>query len=106
MVKRFEIYMLNMDAQIGKDPRNTRPCIVISPDEMNRHLETAIIAPISAEGFGLPTRVPVQLLEKERFAVLDQIRTVETERLFKKIGEGSEITKKRITDTLQELFAE
>lgn len=105
MVKRFEIYMLNMDAQIGKDPRNTRPCMVISPDEMNRYIETAIIAPISADGFGLPTRIPIELLEKERFIVLDQIRTVETERLFKKIGEAGETEKKRIFDTLSDLFA-
>lgn len=105
MVKRFEIYMLNLDAQIGKDPRNTRPCMVISPDEMNRHLETAIIAPISADGFGLPTRIPVELLEKERFVVLDQIRTVETERLFKKIGEAGEAAKKQVINTLSELFA-
>lgn len=106
MVKRFEIYMLNLDAQIGKDPRNTRPCLVISPDEMNRHLETAIIAPISTEGLGLPTRVPVELLEKERFVVLDQIKTVESARLFKKIGDANEVSKKRISDSLQEMFAQ
>ncbi len=106
MVKRFEVYLVNLDSQPSKDAKNTRPCIVISPDEINRNLETVIIAPLSSTKVKYPTRVAVDFLNNERFVVLDQIRTVDITRLVKKIGEISGEAEKKILEKLKELFAE
>ena len=106
MVKRYEIYLLNLDAEISGDPRSSRPCVVISPDEMNRNIESVIIAPVSSDDRRYPTRVPFDFLEKRRTVVLDQVRTVDKERLFKKIGELDNRARSRTAAVLQEMFAE
>ncbi len=106
MVKRFEIYLVNLDAEISDDPRNTRPAMIISPDEMNRHLEYVLIAPISSTKLKYPTRVPIQFLNSERAIILDQIRSVETARLVKKVGEADKASQKATLNMLAELFAE
>lgn len=106
MVKRFDIYLLNLDPEISGDPRNSRPCVVVSPDEMNRNIESVIVAPVSSDIRKYPTRVPFEFLEKKRTLVLDQIRTVEKERLFKKIGELNRSAGERAVSVLQEMFAE
>ena len=105
MVKRFEIYLLNLDTEISDDARNTRPCVVISPDEMNKHISSAIVAPVSSVDQKYPTRIPFEFLEKKRAVVLDQIRTVEKERLVKNIGTIERSAQTAILDTLQEMFA-
>ena len=106
MVKQFEVYLVNLDPHPSADAKNTRPCVVISPDEMNRNLETVIIAPLSATKVRYPTRVPVDFLNNERFIVLDQITTVDKKRLAKKIGEIPELEAKKTLARLAELFAE
>lgn len=106
MVARFDIYLLNLDETISKDAKNTRPCIVISPDEMNAHLTTVIVAPVSNSSDSYPTRIPINVLNSTRAAVLDQMRTVEKERLVKKIGEVDEPYRTSILERLQEMFAE
>jgi mRNA interferase MazF len=106
MVNRFDIYLVNLDAQASKDAKNTRPCIIVSPDEMNAHLANVIIAPISSSTATYPTRVPVNFLNGERVIVLDQIRTVDKVRLVKKIGEIEKSVQKATLERLQELFAE
>jgi len=106
MVKRFEIYLVNLDSEVSDDPKNTRPAVVISPDEMNRFLENVLIAPISSTKLKYPTRVAIQFLNSERAVILDQIRSVEIERLVKKVGEVDERSQKAILDRLAELFAE
>lgn len=106
MVKRFEVYLVNLDPHPSRDAKNTRPCVVISPDEINRNLETVIIAPLSATKVKYPTRVAVDFLNNERFIILDQIRTVDKLRLVKKIGEIPAGEAKRTLETLSELFAE
>lgn len=106
MVKRFDIYLLNLDSVVGKDAKNTRPCVVISPDEMNDNLASVIVAPVSSSTAKYPTRLPVSILNSERLIVLDQLRTVDKERLTKKIGEVDKTAQKDLTDRLQELFAE
>lgn len=106
MVKRFEIYLVNLDEEISDDPKNTRPALVISPDEVNRHLEYVLIAPISSTKMKYPTRVSIQFLNSERAVILDQIRSVETARLVKKVGEADKASQKAILDRLAELFAE
>ena len=106
MVGRFEVYLVNLDAESSKDAKNTRPCVVISPDEMNAHVSYVIIAPISASQSNYPTRIPVELLKNKRSIVLDQIRTVDKHRLVKKIGEIEKDVQKQILERLQELFAD
>jgi mRNA interferase MazF len=102
MVKRFDIWLLNLD----KTGTNTRPCLVVSPDEMNRHLPYLIIAPITSENKKYPTRVSCQILEKERFIMLDQLQTRDRETLQQKIGEAQEIVRKNVLNVLQEMFSE
>lgn len=106
MVKRFDVYLVNLDAEPSKDAKNTRPCVVISPDEMNRNIANVIIAPLSSAGPKYPTRVLVNFLNSERAVVLDQIRTVDKVRLVKKIGEVERSAQTEILELLQELFAE
>lgn len=106
MVARFDVYLVNLDAQISKDAKNTRPCVVISPDEMNRNIANVIIAPLSSGSADYPTRIPVSFLNSERRIVLDQVRTVDQTRLVKKIGEIEKADRKVALDRLQEMFAE
>ena len=106
MVKRFEVYLINLDPHPSKDAKNTRPAVVISPDEVNGNLDSIIIAPLSSTNAKYPTRVSTQFLNSERVVVLDQIRTVESKRLVKKIGEIDKATRASVIARLQELFAE
>ncbi len=106
MVNRFDVYLVNLDSTPTKDAKNTRPCVVISPNEMNAHLASVIIAPLSAVTTRYPTRIAVNFLNNERMIVLDQIRTVDTGRLVKKIGEIDKAVHKETIDRLQEIFAE
>lgn len=106
MVNRFDVYLINLDDRPSDDPKNTRPAVVISPDELNRNVETAIVAPLSATKALYPTRIPVEFLNETRFVILDQIQTVDRGRLVKKIGELEANSRTLITAKLQELFAE
>lgn len=106
MVSRFDVFLVNVDPNPTAEAKNTRPCVVISPDEMNRNIENVIIAPLSAARKKYPTRVAVNFLNSERSVVLDQIRTIDTDRLVKKIGELDAAARKQILARLQELFAE
>ncbi|MBX3281383.1 MAG: type II toxin-antitoxin system PemK/MazF family toxin [Acidobacteria bacterium] len=106
MVERFDIFLLNLDEEVSKEAKNTRPCVVISPDEMNRHLGSVIVAPVSSSTDRFPTRIPVNVLNAERSLVLDQLRTVDKERLVKRIGSIGKSERKATIDRLQEMFAE
>jgi mRNA interferase MazF len=106
MVSRFEVYLVNLDPELTADPKNTRPSVVISPNEVNRNLDTAIIAPLATTKTEYPTRVPVEFLNGRRHVILDQIRSVDQARLVKKIGEIEEASRPSIVERLQELFAE
>lgn len=106
MVKRFEVYLLNLDPEITKSPKNTRPCVVVSPDELNRNLPNAIVTPLSSATAKYPTRITTEFLKNERLIVLDQIRTVDQQRLVKKIGEIDKSAHKETLERLQEIFAE
>lgn len=105
MVKRFDIFLLNLDTEVSDDPKNSRPCVIISPNEMNRNISSVIVAPISSANKKYPTRVPFEFLEKNRAVILDQIRTVEKDRLVKHIGVIDRKTQARVIEVLAELFA-
>lgn len=104
MVRRFEVYLLNVDET--SDARDTRPCVVVSPDEMNKHLDSVIIAPVSTVTREYPTRVPFEFLGGRRAVVLDQLQTVEKSRLTKRIGDLDSSERAVIVDILQEMFAQ
>lgn len=105
MVERFDVFLVNLDPQPSADPKNTRPCVVISPDEVNRNLENVIVARLSSTELHYPTRVLVNFLNAERSVILDQLRTVDKHRLVKKIGSISKEAQNETIKRLQELFA-
>ena len=102
-VSRFEIYLVALDPTVGSEIQKTRPCIVISPDEINI-LRTVIIAPLTSKGFDFIFRPKIKFQNKEGLVLLDQIRTVDKTRLIKKIGKVDENKSKEIADTLVEMF--
>lgn len=105
-VRRFEVYLVNLDPTIGREIKKTRPCLVISPDEMNAHIATVIVAPMTSQGRGYPTRVSCKFQGRDGQVVLDQIRTVDKVRLVKKLGTVSAATQKEVLVVLAEMFAE
>lgn len=105
MVTRFDVYLAGLDAVPTKDAKNTRPCVVISPNEMNAHLANVIIAPLSSYLVKYPTRVTIKFLNSDRMVVLDQIRTVDVGRLVKKIGVVELPAQAEIISALAEMFA-
>jgi mRNA interferase MazF len=106
VVKRFEVYLVNLDPTLGREIQKTRPCLIISPDEMNDHIGTVIIAPMTTKGRDYPTRVDCQFEGKEGQVVLDQIRTVDKIRLVKRLGKINTNTQKKVLSVLIEMFAE
>jgi mRNA interferase MazF len=105
MVKRFEIYLVNLDPTVGVEIQKRRPCLIVSPDELNQNVKTAIIAPMTTKSRNFPTRVACKFEGKKGFIVLDQIRTVDQIRLLKKLGEIDDETRVKVIEKLQELFA-
>lgn len=106
VARRFEVYLVNLDPTAGSEIKKTRPCLIISPDEMNAHVATVIIAPMTTKGRDYPTRVNCQFEGKDGQVVLDQIRTVDKIRLVKMLGKIAADTQKEVLAVLQEMFAE
>jgi len=105
VVKRFEVYLVSLDPTVGREIRKTRPCLVISPDEMNRYIATVIVAPMTTKGREYPTRVTCSFNGKDGQVVLDQIRTVDKSRLVHKLGEIDTKTKADVLSVIAEIFA-
>jgi len=105
VVKRFDVFLINLDPTMGSEIQKTRPCLVISPDEMNRHIRTVIVAPMTTAGKDYPTRVPCKFKRKKGRIVLDQIRTIDKARLLKKLGSIDSDTQVEVISVLQRLFA-
>jgi mRNA interferase MazF len=106
VVKRFDVYLVNLDPIVGSEIKKTRPCLVVSPDEMNRWIKTVIVAPMTTKGQSYPTRVSCEFQGKEGQVVLDQIRTVDKSRLVQKLGRIDKDTEREVLVTLAEMFAE
>jgi len=105
-VKRFDVYLVNLDPTVGHEIRKSRPCLVISPDEMNQHISTVIVAPLTTKGRNYPTRIPCIFQGKEGQVVMDQIRTVDKIRLVKRLGKIDSKTQADVLSVLSELFSE
>jgi len=104
-VRRGEVYLVDLNPTRGGEMRKTRPCVVISPDELNAHLRTSIVAPLTTGSHEYPFRVPCQFAGKRGHIVLDQIRTVDRERLVQKLGRIAPATLAKVLAVLQEMFA-
>jgi mRNA interferase MazF len=104
-VSRFEVYLVNLDPTVGSEIRKVRPCLIISPNEMNHHLRTVIVAPMTTRGQSYPTRVACRFQDKEGQVVLDQIRTVDRARLTRRLGQLSPTTAKEVLAGLKNMFA-
>jgi mRNA interferase MazF len=105
-VKRFEVYLVNLDPTVGHEIKKSRPCLVISPDELNGYISTVIVAPMTTKGRNYPTRVPCTFQGKEAQVVMDQIRTVDKIRLVKRLGKIDSQTQVEVFSVLSELFSE
>ena len=106
VVKRFDVYLVNLDPTLGSEIRKTRPCLIASPNEMNRHIATVIVAPMTTKGRDYPTRVSCRFQGKDGQVVLDQLRTIDKVRLVGRLGRISKSTQEAVLTTLAELFAE
>lgn len=106
VVRRFDVYLVNLDPTVGHEIQKMRPCLVISPDEMNANIATVIVAPMTTKGRPYPTRVPCHFDEKDGQIVLDQIRAVDKVRLVRKLGRIQSDEQKAVLDILLELFSE
>ena len=105
VVKRFDVYLINLDPTIRSEIKKTRPCVVISPDEMNRNIRTVIIAPMTTAQKEYPTRVSCTFQKKKGQIVLDQLRTIDKARLIKKLGTIDSKDQLEVISILQRLFA-
>ncbi len=106
MVKRGEIWLVALDPTVGSEIKKSRPCVIVSPPELNEHLRTVILAPMTSKGFSAPFRVPVTHAAKKGLIVLDQIRTVDKLRLVKRLGTVNNKTLSNILTTLREVFTQ
>ncbi len=103
VVNRFDVYLIELDPTIGSEIKKTRPCIIVSPNEMNC-LKTVLIAPMTTKGFHAPSRVELQFQDKTGLVLLDQLRSVDKSRLVKKLGTIEAKTQKMIAATLVDMF--
>lgn len=103
--RRFDIVLVNLDPTVGSEIQKTRPCLIVSPDEMNRHLRTVIVAPMTTGGQAYPSREPIRFQRKQGHVALDQVRAVDRDRLVKRLGAADKLTAAAVAAKLVEMFA-
>ena len=103
-INQYEIVLVNLDPTVGSEIKKTRPCVVISPNEMNKHLNTIVIAPMTNQSKKYPTRVPVKHNSKKGWIVLEQIRTIDKQRIIKTLDNLTEKEIEKVKMTLMETF--
>jgi len=105
-IRQYEIILVNLDPTIGSEIKKTRPCVVISPDEMNKHLRTVVIAPMATTSKNYPTRVEIKHDNKLGWVVLDQVRTIDKQRILKNIGRLSKPEIKELKSIIKETYVD
>jgi mRNA interferase MazF len=105
-IKQYEIFLVNLEPTLGSEIRKTRPCVVISPDEMNKHLRTVVIAPMTTSSKNYPTRVEIKHDSKLGWVVLDQVRTVDKQRIIKNLGKLSKPEVKEVKSIIKETYVD
>ena len=106
VMEQYTVCLVNLDPTIGHEIQKTRPCVVVSPDEMNWHLATVIIAPMTTKSHAYPTRVPLTFQDKNGWIVLDQIRTIDKSRIIKRLGKLDPNTMAEVKNILNEMLVE
>jgi mRNA interferase MazF len=104
-ISRGDVHLVRLDPTLGSEIRKTRLCLVVSPDELNQHLRTVIVAPMTTGGHAYPWRIACRFQNRTGFVALDQLRTTDRERLVKRLGRLSSATTTEVLDALQEMFA-
>ena len=104
-VGRFDVFLVNLDPTVGSEIRKSRPCVVVSPDEMNRYVRTVVVAPLTTSGRPYPSRVAVRFADKEGQVVIDQLRTIDKVRLAKRLGVLDADEAASVLEVLKEFFA-
>jgi mRNA interferase MazF len=105
-IGQYHIYLVNLDPTVGHEIKKTRPCLVVSPDEMNSHLKTVMIAPMTTKSHEYPSRVALRFEGKQAWVVLDQIRTVDRERLIKELGKLDLRHIRKVKDVIREMLVD
>jgi mRNA interferase MazF len=105
-LKQYHAYLVNLDPTVGHEIQKTRPCLIISPDEMNRHLQTVMIAPMTTKSHNYPSRISLTFTGKQAWIVLDQIRTVDRKRLVKELGKISVHQSQKVKAVLREMLVD
>jgi mRNA interferase MazF len=105
-IRRGQVYLVRLDPTLGSEIKKTRPCVVVSPDELNEHLRTVIVAPMTTGGRAYPWRPRCRFQARAGFVALDQLRTVDVERLVKTLGQLEDATVVSVLERLQDMFAE
>jgi mRNA interferase MazF len=106
VVERFDVFLVNLDPTVGSEIKKTRPCLIVSPDEMNRHIATVIVAPMTTKGQAYPSRIACEFEGKAGHVVLDQLRTVDKRRLIRRLGQIDPQTQRTVIAKLAEMFGE
>ena len=104
-IQRGDVYLVVLNPTRGREIKKTRPCVVVSPNELNAHLQTYIVAPLTTGSHAYPFRVPCRFSHKDGHIVLDQIRTIDKERLVKRLGRVTDATLEKVLGVLHEMFA-
>ena len=105
VANRFDVYLINLDPTKGSEIQKTRPCVVVSPDEMNRFIKTVIVAPMTSKGTSYPTRVNCKFQGRQGQIVLDQIRTIDKTRIVRRLGKIGKQQQIEVLSILGEMFA-
>ncbi len=105
-LKQYQIILVNLDPTIGSEIKKTRPCVIISPNEMNKYLRTVIIAPMTTTSKDYPTRVKIKHNGKTGWIVIDQIRTIDKQRIIKVLGSLSSKESKKVKEVIKETFVD
>jgi len=106
VIRQYEVYLISLDPAIGHEIKKARPCVIISPDEMNKNISTVIIAPMTTQSRFYPTRIPLKFTGKEAWIILDQLRTVDSKRFIKKLGKIEQVIVKRIKSIIKEMLVD
>ena len=105
-ILQYNVFLINLDPTIGREIKKTRPCLIISPDEMNKHIGTVIIAPMTTKSHKYPTRVSLTFKKKRGWIVLDQIRTIDKKRIVKHIGKITDKTVDEVKKIIKEMLVD
>lgn len=106
VIRQYEVYLISLDPTIGHEIKKARPCVIISPDEMNKNISTVIIAPMTTQSHFYPTRIPLKFTGKEAWIVLDQLCTVDRKRLIKKLGKIEQVIINRVKSVIKEMLVD